>query len=186
MAINKIEGVKRNGLQGYRVRVSYIDINGKYKQVEKTCYGLAEAQMTEKQLTTDYKEKKECLVKSKMTVKELYDEYMAYHETETRKTSHVSTAAKLQKRVLPYLGDCRLDKLTQQRLANWKIEISKQDLALRTKRNGYSSFSALLNFAVKMGYIAKNPLTVLGNFKDTAETTVKKVKNSIIIRLNNF
>lgn len=101
-----------------------------------------------------------------MTVCELYDEYMAYHETETRKTSHASTAAKLQKRVLPYLGDCRLDKLTQQRLANWKIEISKQDLSLRTKRNGYSSFSALLNYAVKMGYISKNPLTVLGNFKD--------------------
>lgn len=81
MAIYKIDK-KRNNLQGYRVRVSYQDINGKFKQVEKTCYGLAEAQLTEKQLTVDYKEKREGLVKSKMTVRELYDEYMTYHETE--------------------------------------------------------------------------------------------------------
>lgn len=166
MAINKIDK-KCGNLQGYRVRVSYQDINGKFKQAERVCYGLAEAQMMEKQLTVDYKEKKEGLVKSKMTVRELYDEYMAYHETETRKTSHVSTAAKLQKRVLPYLGDCRLDKLTQQRLANWKIEISKQELSLTTKKNGYAALSALLNYAVKMGYIPKNPLLALGTFKDS-------------------
>lgn len=58
MAINKIDK-KRGNLQGYRVRVSYQDINGKFKQVERVCYGLAEAQMMEKQLTVDYKEKKE-------------------------------------------------------------------------------------------------------------------------------
>lgn len=166
MAIYKIDK-KRNNLQGYRVRVSYQDINGKFKQVEKTCYGLAEAQMMEKQLTVDYKEKREGLAKSKMTIRELYDEYMTYHETETRKTSHVSTATKLKKRVLPYLGDCRLDKLTQQRLANWKIEISKQELSLVTKKNGYAAFSALLNYALKMGYIPKNPLLALGTFKDS-------------------
>lgn len=166
MAINKIDK-KRGSLQGYRVRVSYQDIDGKFKQVERVCYGLAEAKMMEKQLTVDYKEKKEGLVKSKMTVRELYDEYMAYHETETRKTSHVSTATKLQKRALPYLGDCRLDKLTQQRLANWKIEINKQDLSLTTKKNGYAALSALLNYAVKMGYIPKNPLLALGTFKDS-------------------
>ncbi|MBD5128646.1 MAG: site-specific integrase [Ruminococcaceae bacterium] len=166
MAINKIDK-KRGNLQGYRVRVSYQDTNGKFKQVERVCYGLAEAQMTEKRLTIDYKENKEGLAKSKMTVRELYDEYMAYHATETRKTSHVSTAAKLQKRVLPYLGDCRLDKLTQQKLANWKIEISKQDLSLTTKKNGYTALSALLNYAVKMEYIPKNPLSALGTFKDS-------------------
>lgn len=140
-------------------------MNEKFKQVKGVCYDLAEAQMMEKQLTVDYKEKRAGLVKSKMTVRELYDEYMAYHETETRKTSHVSTDAKLQKRVLPYLGDCRLDKLTQQRLANWKIEISKQDLSLTTKKNGYAALSALLNYAVKMGYIPKNPLLALGNIQ---------------------
>lgn len=166
MAIYKLNKMRGNS-RGYRVRVSYQDMNGNFKQVERVVYGLAEAQMTEKQLIIDYKEKKEELTKSKMTVRELYDEYMNYHETETRKTSHVSTATKLKKRVLPYLGDCRLDKLTQQKLANWKIEISKQDLSLTTKKNGYAAFSALLNYAAKMGYISKNPLLALGTFKDS-------------------
>lgn len=102
-----------------------------------------------------------------MTVQQLYDEYMKYYENETRASSNNSTANKLQMRILPYLGNCRLDKLTQQVLANWKIEIGKQDIALRTKKNAYTSLSALLNYAVKMNYITKNPLTVLGNFKDT-------------------
>lgn len=156
----------KNGSQGYRVRVNFTDMDGNPRQVERTAWGLAEAKQAEQELINEYKDKK-VLSKSKMTVRELYDEYMAYHETETRKTSHVSAASKLQKRVLPYLGDCRLDKLSQQRLANWKIDISKQDISLTTKKNGYAAFSAMLNYAVKMEYIPKNPLLALGTFKDT-------------------
>lgn len=157
--------IKKNGKFQYRVRVNYTDANGKARQVERTAYGFAEANQMEQRLISEFKEKK--TVSCKMTVQELYDEYMRYHETETRSTSHASTANKLQMRVLPLLGSYRLDKLTQQVLANWKIEIGKQDISLRTKRNGYTALSALLNYAVKMNYIPKNPLTVLGNFKET-------------------
>lgn len=164
MPINKTN-VKKDGKQQYRVRVNYTDANGKPCQIERTVYGLAEANAMEQRLISEYKEKR--TVSCKMTVQQLYDEYMKYHENETRASSNNSTANKLQMRVLPYLGNCRLDKLTQQVLANWKIEIGKQDIALRTKKNAYTSLSALLNYAVKMNYITKNPLTVLGNFKDT-------------------
>lgn len=40
--IHKINKTQ-NGLQGYRVRLSYTDINGAYKQVERTVYGYDEA-----------------------------------------------------------------------------------------------------------------------------------------------
>lgn len=167
--------LKKDGKLQYRVRVNYIDANGKHRQVERTAYGLAEANQTEQRLINEFKEKK--TVSCKITVQELYDEYMKYHESETRSTSHASTANKLKMRVLPYLGNYRLDKLTQQVLANWKIEIGKQDISLRTKRNGYTSLSALLNYAVKMNYITKNPLTVIGNFKETnaIEATSKEI-----------
>ncbi|MBD5080245.1 MAG: site-specific integrase [Ruminococcaceae bacterium] len=171
MPINKMTDSKgkavknKEGLQGYRVRINYTDSNGKARQVERTAYGLGEAQTLEQKLIQEYKDKK-LVAASKMTINELYTEYMKYHATETRKSSDISTASKLQKRVLPYFGECRLDKLTQKDLADWKIEISKQDLALRTKQNGYMAFRALLNYAVKMEYIPKNPLTVLGGFKD--------------------
>lgn len=158
--------IKKNGKLQYRVRVNYTDANGKARQVERTAYGLAEANQMEQRLISEFKEKK--TASCKMTVQELYDEYMKYHEGETCATSHASTANKLKMRVLPYLGRYRLDKLTQQVLANWKIEIGKQDnISLTTKRNGYTALSALLNYAVKMNYITKNPLTVLGNFKET-------------------
>ena len=70
------------------------------------------------------------------------------------------------------MGDVRLDRLTQPVLAGWKNDIAASKLSIRTKQNAYATFSALLNYAVKMEYIPKNPLTVLGNFKD-AETVDK-------------
>lgn len=174
MPINKIPK-KKNGLQGYRVRVSYTDMNGKYQQVERTAYGQSEAQLLEKQLLTEYKERKE-ISKSKMTINQLIEEYGEYHKIEVKASSLDAIMKTLRLRVQPYLGECRLDKLTQPKLAEWKIAISKQNLSDNTKKNAYSIFVALLNFAVKMQYIPKNPLAVLGNFKDSSDVTKKPQK----------
>lgn len=46
MPVNKT-GVKKNGLQQYRVRVNYTDAAGKARQIERTAYGLAEANALE-------------------------------------------------------------------------------------------------------------------------------------------
>ena len=40
------------------------------------------------------------------------------------------------------------------------------DLALTTKRNFYKEFHSLLNFAVRMEYLPKNPLNAIGTFTD--------------------
>ena len=39
MPVNKT-GVKKNGLQQYRVRVNYTDAAGKARQIERTAYGV--------------------------------------------------------------------------------------------------------------------------------------------------
>lgn len=122
-----------------------------------------EAKQLETALMSKYKDKRTTV---KLTIKELCDEYAAYHSHETRRTSHESTMKILRLRVLPYLADCRLDKLTQPILADWKNKIAAENFVIATKKNAYAKFSALLNYAVKMDYILKNPLTVLGNFKD--------------------
>lgn len=49
MPVNKT-GVKKNGLQQYRVRVNYTDAAGKARQIERTAYGLAEANALEQSL----------------------------------------------------------------------------------------------------------------------------------------
>lgn len=156
----------KNGRQAYRVRVNFVDVNGKKKQVERMAYGFAEASLLEQQLIIEYKEKKQTVI-PRMTVQQLCDEYEKYHATETRKTSHDSVMKTLRLRVMPILGSCKLDKLSQPMLANWKIEIDKQDISFKTKQNAYKTLSALLNYAVKMDYLPKNPLTALGNFKDS-------------------
>lgn len=163
MPINKI-AKKKNGLQGYRVRVNYTDANGNAKQVERTAYGNAEAVALEQRLIAEYKDKKNTV--TRMTVKELFDKYEEYHANETRKTSHDTAMKILRLRVLPTMANCRLDKLTKPTLERWKNEISTADLSTVTKQNAYGAFNALLNYAVKMDYIPKNPLSALRNFRD--------------------
>lgn len=103
-----------------------------------------------------------------MTVNNLIEQYEKYHEMRTRATSHDATMRALRLRVKPYIGDCRLNELTQQKLSEWQIKLNGQKLSLVTKQNAYSAFTAMLNYAVKMEFIPKNNLTLLGNFKDTA------------------
>lgn len=163
MPINKIDK-KKNGLQGYRVRVNYTDAAGKARQIERTAYGLAEANALEQSLISEHKEKR--TASSRLTVRELFDEYGVYHRHETRRTSHDSAMRNLRLRVLPTMADYRLDRLSQPVLAAWKNEIAADErLSISTKRNAYKVFVAMLNYAVKMEYLAKNPLSSLGNFK---------------------
>jgi len=163
MPINKT-GVKKDGKLQYRVRVNYTDAAGKAHQIERTAYGNAEAVALEQQLIAEYKDRRTST--SRITVRELCGEYEVYHANETRKTSHDSTMRNLRYRVLPTMADYRLDRLSQSVLAQWKNTIAATDLSIVTKRNAYAAFSALLNYAVKMEYIPRNPLIVLGNFRD--------------------
>lgn len=163
MPINKIDK-KKNGLQGYRVRVNYTDASGKARQIERTAYGLAEANVLEQQLIAEYKEKR--TASSRLTVRELFEQYEEYHSHETRRTSHDSAMKNLRLRVLPTMSDYRLDRLTQPVLAKWKNDLAADEkLSITTKKNAYSAFTAMLNYGVKMDYLAKNPLSALGNFK---------------------
>lgn len=122
----------------------------------------------ERQLEDEYKDKR-ISVPSKMTVDELFAKYEQYHATETRRTSHEAAMNSLRLRVLPYFKDKRIDRLTQSAFAEWKIALDNNelDLSLRTKQNAYKAFSAMLNYAVKMEFIPKNNLSVVGNFKDS-------------------
>lgn len=156
---------KKNGQIQYRVIVSYNDANGKARKVERKVYGLAEAKLVERQLEAEYKDKR-VVLSARMTVQELFDKYEEYHAHETRQSSHNKAMQILKTHVLPTMGNCRLDKLTKEQLADWKNSIAAQDLSIVTKKNIYQAFNAMLNYAVKLDYLPKNPLSTLGTFKD--------------------
>ena len=89
MPINKVKDqngklVKKDGLQKYRVRVNFTDGNGKNHQIERTAYGMDAARLLEMELT---RELKESAPAQRMTVQELYEEYIAAKRHEVRETS---------------------------------------------------------------------------------------------------
>lgn len=171
MPINKVtdssgKAVKKDGKQKYSVKINYVDSNGDYKQVKRIAYGLDEAKLMEQQLSQSVKEQ---ALSSRITVRHLYDEYIAAKKYEVRETSLKKTEQVLTLHVLPEFENTRIDKLNTQNLQKWKQTINDGDYQIRTKQNFYKEFRAFLNYAVKMEYLPKNPLLKVGNFKAPME-----------------
>lgn len=171
MPIYKMKGSK-DGKQKYRVRFNYTDRSGKERQIDRIAYGSTEAKMLEAQLKKEYSGDPTEMT-SRITVKELYEQYMEAKKHELRVTSYDKTRRKLNGYVLPYLGDIRLDRLSIPILQKWKSDLGEKELSLSTKRAIFSELRALLNHGVKMEYFVRNPLAVVGNFKDKDFTPPK-------------
>lgn len=179
MPIYKMNGSK-DGKSKYRVRINYVDSYGTNRQIDRVAYGAAEAKDLERKLNYEVKHKSQSQSMG-MTVGELYSEYMAARKGEVRESTLRRTNAMFIHHIIPFLGDIKIEKLNAPILTKWKAEINEQGamgtkaqerLQLKTKQNIYSELRAMLNYAVKMEYIPSNPLTKVGNFKDS--TTVKK------------
>lgn len=153
---------KKDGKQQYRVRINYVDASGNYKQKERIVYGLAEARAAEAELL----KQKDVSPTSRLTLRQLYDEFLASKKHELRASSLKKITQRLETHVLQYLGSYQLNKLTRPVLQNWKNTISETPLAIKTKQGIYGEFRALLNYGVKMGYLNKNSLITVGNFKE--------------------
>ena len=162
MPIYKMEG-KKDGQQKYRVRINYIDSIGRNRQIDRVAYGNAEARLLEAKLM---KEVKEAVPASRYTVKTLFDEYIEAKKHDVRETSLDKTRRILNRYVLPYVETIKIDKLNNTVIQNWKNSINGLGLKIQTRRNIFGEFRAMMNYAVRMEYIIKNPLCAAGNFKD--------------------
>lgn len=161
MPIYKMQGTK-DSKQKYRVRINYTDSKGNARQIERVTYGKAEAQYLEFQLLREIKE----APPQAMTVRELYNEYMQAKKHDVRATTYDKSRRNIEGYILPTFAETRLDKLNLTALQAWKNDIADSHRKIRTKQNIFKEFSTLLNYAVKMEYISKNPLLNIGNFKD--------------------
>ena len=86
MPIYKVRNSKKEGLQKYCVRINYIDDSGAYKQLNRIAYGIEIAKDLERQLEYDIKTQQEMPIK-KMTVRQLFDEYISMKKYEVRETT---------------------------------------------------------------------------------------------------
>jgi integrase len=156
---------KKDGKTKYRVVVSYTAPDGSYKKKERTAYGLPDAKALEALLT---KELAEAPPAARITVNDLFQEYLASKKGEIRETSWSKIERVIRQDVIPFLGTKTIDKLDKRTLQEWKNRIAEKDSALTTKQNIYKELRGMLNFAVRMDYIPKNNLTALGNFRDSS------------------
>lgn len=113
---------KKNGLQKYRVRINYTDKLGKAKQIDRVAYGKDDAKALEIRLMSEYTGDS-CSASKRMSVNQLYDEYMISRRSEVRETSLDKTRRNLQRYILPYLGEYQVSKLNAPVLQNWKNQI---------------------------------------------------------------
>ncbi len=173
MPIYKMSG-KKDGLQQYRVRINYTDASGNAKQLDRIAYGKDSAKQLEAKLLSDIKEKSPT---ERITVRELYDDYMAAKKQSVRATSWDKSRNVLETHILPRIGSVRLEHLTPQRLQKWKNDVGELELALTTKRNVYKELNSMLNWAVKLERIRRNPLKSVGTFQDVYfEKPAEKLK----------
>ena len=162
----------KDGKQKYRVRINYQDSMGINRQIDRVTYGNAEAKELERELNYDIKQS---IPAKRITVKQLYEEYLKSKKHELREQSIRSIVTYLDNHVIPELGNLRLDKLTTPTLKKWKDVINEKTvknkgvkkLSIKTKQHIYKEYITMLNYAVQMDYIDKNPLKKIGNFKSS-------------------
>ena len=157
---------KRDGLFLYTVRVNYTDKNGKAHGLTRTAVGAEAAKLLEARLTAEHKTG-QTSPSERMTVGELAGEYLASKQSEVRRASTEKAAQILNRYILPTVQNERLDRLNAQKLQAWKQTVTALSLSPKTQQNIYAAFRAMLNYAVKLEYLPRNPLTAVGNFKDT-------------------
>lgn len=165
MPYYKIDGEKKDGLQKYKIRVNYSE-NGKKKQLTRVAYGLEAAKNLERQLSNGIKNTDKKPVK-KMTVQQLFDEYMTIKKYEVRELTIKKNRNNFEYYILPTFSGVRIHEITVSAIQKWKIEMEGRKLSLNTKKNAFSDFRAMLNYAIKMEYLSKNPLSKIGNFKNS-------------------
>lgn len=166
MTDEKGKNIRKDGLQKYRVRVNYTDALGKPRQITRVAYGSDAAKALEMQLTNSAKHETPA---QKISVGQLYDEYLNAKKHEVRESTLEKSRVILSHHIVPILSNIKIDKLSIPVLEDWKRQTEDKGLSIRMRKNIYSEFRAMLNYAVKMEYIQKNPLLKVGNFKAPME-----------------
>ncbi len=172
MPIYKMDG-KRDGLQRYRVRINYTDKNGKARQLDRVAYGREAAKQLEERLNREVKP----IGAPNMTLNELYAEYIEARRHELRENTLRAIRTRLEPYILPELGAYTLRELTVPLLQKWKscfdertrARCPERKISLMLKQDIYGELRTMLNYAVRMEYLPRNPLTSVGNFKNPYE-----------------
>ena len=105
-------------------------------------------------------------IENVFTVRELYEEYIAYISTRLKSGNVRSASDVIRLYVLPYFQDRPIDSLTTVDIRNWQTEIEKKGFRFKYKSKIYCGFTALMNYGVKFHELKENVVSRVGNFKN--------------------
>ena len=111
------------------------------------------------------------VVKSAMTVKDLFEQYKSYITMNNKPSSVKSSCDALRLYVLPMFADKELKKINARDIELWQENIIKRGLTFDYKSKIYKIFTALLNYAVKHNYVESNVVSRVGNFRSEEHTS---------------
>lgn len=107
------------------------------------------------------------VVKSVITVKDLFVQYKSYIMINNKPSSVKSSCDALRLYVLPMFADKDIKKINTRDIELWQESIIKRGLTFDYKSKIYKIFTALMNYAVKHNYVDSNIVSRVGNFKNT-------------------
>src|SRR5665213_2475292 len=149
------------GVWRLRAYVGRDPLTGKPRQVQRTIRtakrgGKTEAREAMKGLLS---EARAGATSSAATVSRLFDEWLPHIERQGLSHSTVATyRSHAKKRIVPELGDLRLDRLTAHDLdAFYARLLDDEELAIGTVKLNHAILSAALGQALKWGWISANP-----------------------------
>ena len=162
MSITKTDK-KKGGLTGYRVRVSVVDSRGQRIQKERTVYGLDAAKNEERKMLAELK----AAPSNNISFQDLYDEYVKTKQGEIRETTLNKFISDCRLHLLPFFAEKALSKISVKDVQEWKNKIKEKGFSHITNTNLYGCLRALFRYAIKMEYLEKNPVQIVGNFTTT-------------------
>lgn len=156
MPITKIQK-KRDGLQGYRVRVNYTDPDtGAYRRIERIVYGKAEAAEMERQLSAEVKSPAPT-ADDRLTVAEFITQFITYRSTEVRASSLTALESRLRAHAAPFFGPLRMSAVTPRHVADWVSSLHGKGLAPSTISEVYKSVKSMFARAAELRIITASP-----------------------------
>jgi integrase len=156
---------KKDGLQKYNVRINYTLTDGTQKQLTRSAYGSDAAKDLEQKLINEVGEKLDGS-HGKTTIDQLFTEYIATKQHDVRKTTALRYEQVYELYIKANLADKKVCKVSIPMLQKWKNYVEGLEIGLVTRNHAYAVLRIILNYAVRMEYIPKNPLLALGCFKD--------------------
>lgn len=141
---------------------------GKYKQPDGTWKSYKRrgfrTKKEAKQVEAEFNPYTDCK-KQRVRFKDLLLEYEKIQSRTLKKNALDTNVRNCKNHVLPVFAEVYIDQIDRRQIENWKIWLEQKPLKVSSLNKIKSGFQAVMTFAISMGYIERNPLDKISDYK---------------------